>query len=78
MPESPAPQQGILLTHFIVSDHIERSRRFLDERARRRGRTREEPTVVALANGWVTINAGGGPTGDKPTATLETPPTRTA
>src|SRR5215216_1391074 len=33
-----------------------------------------EPTIVALANGWVTINAGGGPTEDKPTVTLETPP----
>jgi hypothetical protein len=33
-----------------------------------------QPTIVALANGWVTINAGGGPTEDKPTVTLETPP----
>jgi hypothetical protein len=26
-----------------------------------------------LANGWVTINVGGGPTADKPTVTLQTP-----
>ena len=32
------------------------------------------PTVVALANTWIVINAGGGPTDDKPTVTLETPP----
>jgi catechol 2,3-dioxygenase-like lactoylglutathione lyase family enzyme len=32
------------------------------------------PTIVALANGWVIINVGGGPTEDKPTVTLETPP----
>jgi len=32
-----------------------------------------EPTIVALANGWVIINVGGGPTDDKPTVTLETP-----
>jgi catechol 2,3-dioxygenase-like lactoylglutathione lyase family enzyme len=32
-----------------------------------------EPSVVALANAWVTINVGGGPTEDKPTVTL-TPP----
>jgi catechol 2,3-dioxygenase-like lactoylglutathione lyase family enzyme len=32
-----------------------------------------EPSIVALANGWIIINAGGGPTDDKPTVTLETP-----
>ncbi|MEU2776033.1 hypothetical protein ABZ646_24645 [Streptomyces sp. NPDC007162] len=31
------------------------------------------PTVVALSNTWIVINAGGGPTDDKPTVTLETP-----
>ena len=29
---------------------------------------------IALANGWVIINLGGGPTDDKPTVTLEPPP----
>lgn len=29
--------------------------------------------MVALANGWVIINAGGGPTDDKPDVTLEAP-----
>ena len=33
-----------------------------------------EPTFVALANGWIIINVGGGPTDDKPTVTLEAPP----
>lgn len=32
-----------------------------------------ELSIVALANGWVTISAGGGPTSDKPTVTLEPP-----
>ena len=31
-------------------------------------------TYVSLANSWIIINAGGGPTDDKPTVTLETPP----
>ena len=35
---------------------------------------RGEPTVVQLANSWVIINVGGGPTDDKPEVTLETPP----
>ena len=39
-----------------------------------------EPSVVALANSWIIINVGGGPTDDKPTVTLETPrdPDRTS
>jgi predicted enzyme related to lactoylglutathione lyase len=32
-----------------------------------------EPSIVALANSWIIINVGGGPTDDKPTVTLETP-----
>ena len=32
-----------------------------------------EPSHVALANSWIIINVGGGPTDDKPTVTLETP-----
>ena len=32
-----------------------------------------EPTNVVLANSFIVINAGGGPTDDKPTITLETP-----
>jgi lactoylglutathione lyase len=31
------------------------------------------PTIVKLANGWVTINGGGGPTDDKPGVVLEAP-----
>jgi len=31
-------------------------------------------TYVALANIWIIINVGGGPTDDKPAVTLETPP----
>jgi catechol 2,3-dioxygenase-like lactoylglutathione lyase family enzyme len=37
-----------------------------------------EPTIVKLANGWMIINVGGGPTDDKPEVVLEPPadPTR--
>ena len=36
-----------------------------------------ETTFVKLANGWVIINVGGGPTDDKPEVILEPPPTPT-
>ena len=31
------------------------------------------PAIVQLANAWIIINVGGGPTEDKPGVTLETP-----
>jgi hypothetical protein len=68
------PKERILLTHFIVSDDIERSRRLYTDVLSGEVVLEGEPTIVVLANGWVTINAGGEPTDDKPTVTLETPP----
>jgi catechol 2,3-dioxygenase-like lactoylglutathione lyase family enzyme len=69
----PAPAEGIVLTHFVVSSDVERSRRFyagvLGGEVLKDG----EPTIIALANSWIVINAGGPPTDDKPTVTLEPP-----
>jgi catechol 2,3-dioxygenase-like lactoylglutathione lyase family enzyme len=70
----PAPTEGIVLTHFIVSDNVERSRRFYTEVLGGESVREGEPSFVALANSWIIINVGGGPTDDKPTVTLETPP----
>jgi catechol 2,3-dioxygenase-like lactoylglutathione lyase family enzyme len=73
MAEFPAPNEGIALTHFIVSADVERSRRFYTDVLGGDTVMEGEPTIVALANGWIIINVGGGPTDDKPTVTLETP-----
>ena len=80
MAEFPAPTHGIVLTHFIVSDDVERSRRFYTEVLGGETVRVGEPTYVALANSWIIINVGGGPTEDKPTVTLEKPtqPDRTS
>ena len=74
MAEFPAPKEGIVLTHFIVSDDVERSRRFYSEVLGGEVVRDGEPSFGALANCWININLGGGPTDDKPTVTLETPP----
>ena len=75
MAELPPPPEGIVLAHFIVSDDVERSRRFYTEVLG--GRVAFSGpgglTYVALANTWIIINVGGGPTDDKPTVILETP-----
>src|ERR1700684_3004749 len=70
--------QEIVLAHFIVSDDVERSRRFytdvLGGKTVISGEAGDEVTYVALANSWIIINGGGGPTDEKPTVTLETQP----
>jgi catechol 2,3-dioxygenase-like lactoylglutathione lyase family enzyme len=74
MAEFPAPKEGIVLTHFIVSSDVERSRRFYTDVLGGETVRAGEPSFVQLANSWIIINVGGGPTEDKPTVTLETPP----
>ena len=71
---TPSAEQ-IVVAHFIVSDDVERSRRFYTEVL---GGTVAFSgpgglTYVALSNTWIIINVGGGPTDDKPAVTLETP-----
>jgi catechol 2,3-dioxygenase-like lactoylglutathione lyase family enzyme len=69
----PNPKTGMLLTNFIVSRDIARSRRFYVDVLGGEVVFDGEPTVVALANGWIIINQGGPPTEDKPTVTLTAP-----
>jgi catechol 2,3-dioxygenase-like lactoylglutathione lyase family enzyme len=75
VPELPTSPEGIVAAHFIVSDDVERSRRFYTEVLG--GRVIFSGpgglTYVALANTWIIINVGGGPTDDKPEVTLEAP-----
>src|ERR1700761_7643079 len=73
MAEFPPPPEGIVLAHFIVSDDVERSRRFYSEVLGGRVVFSGDGTYVARANSWVILNAGVGPPDDKPTVILETP-----
>src|SRR5215471_1120219 len=74
MAEFPAPREGMLLTYLVVSRDVDRSRRFYAEVLG--GETvvaSTEFSIVAIANGWVTITLGGDPTPDKPTVKLQPP-----
>src|ERR1700677_4925040 len=68
----------MVVGHFIVSSDVERARRSYAEvlggKTVISGEAGDEVTYVALANTWIIINVGGGPTDDKPAVTLETPP----
>ena len=57
-----------------MSEDVERSCRFYTQVLGGTLIRSGEPSYVALANSWIIINVGGGPTDDKPTVTLETPP----
>ena len=73
MAEPRPPAEEIVLTHFIVSDDVERSRRFYtDVLGGKVGLLRRADQCRASQqldrHQW-----GGGPTDDKPAVTLETP-----
>jgi catechol 2,3-dioxygenase-like lactoylglutathione lyase family enzyme len=69
----PAPTSGFVLTHFIVAADVQRSRDFYTGVLGGELVMDGEPTIVKLANSWVIINVGGGPTNDKPDVVLEPP-----
>jgi catechol 2,3-dioxygenase-like lactoylglutathione lyase family enzyme len=73
MANLPTLDEGIALTHFIVSADVERAAHFYSDVLGGEIVLAGEPTVVALANSWIIINGGGGPTADKPNVTLEPP-----
>jgi predicted enzyme related to lactoylglutathione lyase len=74
MPEDRSTTFQIALTHFLVSADVERSARFYSEVLGGTVVRSGQPSYIVLANSAVIINVGGGPTDDKPTVTLETPP----
>jgi catechol 2,3-dioxygenase-like lactoylglutathione lyase family enzyme len=73
MADPPLPTEGFVLTHFIVSEDVPRSAAFYSDVLGGEIVLEGEPTIVALANSWVIINVGGGPTDDKPEVVLEAP-----
>ena len=73
MSDAGALAENIVLAHFIVSDDVARSHAFYTEVLGAETIRAGEPTYVALANSWIIINAGGGPTDDKPEVILEAP-----
>lgn len=74
MAQAPRPEQGFVLTHFVVSNDIDRSREFYTNVLGGETVLDGPPAIVQLANSWIIINSGGGPTSDKPGVTLEVPP----
>jgi lactoylglutathione lyase len=73
MADFPAPSEGFVLTHFIVSADVPRSAAFYRDILGGEVVMEGEPTILQVANSWVIINVGGGPTDDKPEVVLDVP-----
>src|SRR5690242_1853169 len=69
----PAPEQGLVLTHFLTVRDVARSRDFYARILGGRVVREENPAIVQVANSWVIMNPGGGPTPDKPDISLAPP-----
>src|SRR6202158_5453564 len=70
----PAPKDGFVVTHFLVVSDQDRSRDFYQRIFDGKVLIERDPVVIKIANSWIILNVGGGPTDDKPTVTLTTPP----
>ena len=66
----PAPAEGILVTHFLIVRNVARSRAFYSDVLGGQVVLEENPCMVKLANSWLIMNPGGGPTPDKPDITV--------
>jgi catechol 2,3-dioxygenase-like lactoylglutathione lyase family enzyme len=69
----PAPDQGLVVTHFLTVRDVARSRDFYAGILGGRVVLEENPAIVKVANSWIIMNPGGGPTPDKPDTTLTAP-----
>jgi catechol 2,3-dioxygenase-like lactoylglutathione lyase family enzyme len=76
----PAPRDGFVITHFLVVSDQDRSREFYKKIFDGTVLIERDPVIMKVANTWLILNEGGGPTDDKPTVTLTTPsdPNRTS
>ena len=76
----PAPKQGFVITHFLVVADQDRSREFYRSLLGAQVVLERDPVIMKVANTWLILNVGGGPTDDKPTVTLDIPrdPNRTS
>jgi catechol 2,3-dioxygenase-like lactoylglutathione lyase family enzyme len=69
----PAPADGFVLTFFLVVSDQDRSREFYRSIFDGKVVIERDPVILKVANAWLILNEGGGPTDDKPTVTLTTP-----
>jgi len=70
----PSPKEGFVITQFLVVSDQVRSREYYRSLFDGQVLIERDPVIMKVANTWLILNEGGGPTDDKPTVTLTTPP----
>ena len=73
LPKAPLPEEGLFITHFLTVADQAASRAFYEGILGGTVVASDNPTFVKLANSWIILNRGGGPTPDKPDVILEPP-----
>jgi hypothetical protein len=70
--DAPIAPEGFFATHFFTVSDRDKSKdfylRILGGKV-----IKPDPCYIKLANVWLILNSGGGPTPDKPEVLLETP-----
>ena len=69
----PAPDEGFIITQFLTVKDVARSSEFYKNVLGGELAMEGEPTILKVANTWLILNVGGGPTDDKPEVTLRPP-----
>jgi predicted enzyme related to lactoylglutathione lyase len=69
----PAPSEGFVITQFLTVSNVKRSADFYLAVLKGEVAMEGEPTILKVANTWIILNVGGGPTDDKPEVTLRPP-----
>jgi hypothetical protein len=66
----PAPKEGFVITHVLVVTDQDRSREFYRSLLDGQVLLDRDPVIIKVANTWLTLVTGGGPTDDKPGVSL--------
>ena len=69
----PAPEEGFVVTHFLVVSDQDRSRQWYVDVLGGEVVLERDPVILKVANTWIILNDGGGPTDDKPEVVLDVP-----
>jgi hypothetical protein len=73
LPDAPIAHEGFFATHFFTVSDLDKSKDFYVRILGGKVIKPDNPCYIKLANTWIILNSGGGPTPDKPEVLLETP-----
>jgi catechol 2,3-dioxygenase-like lactoylglutathione lyase family enzyme len=73
LPDAPIAKEGFYVAHFLTVKEQASSRDFYVGVLGGKVIREPNPTYIKLANSWLILNSGGGPTPDKPDVFLEPP-----